>query len=265
MDTSVEIIKVEQLPVIAERLHEIKAEIESEAQALCSLECTDETLKAVKDARADFNKVYKDLEEKRKAVKNAIMQPYNEFEEIYKECVSEPVKRALTVADGKIAEVTVKRTEEKLFKAKEYYNKVASESGLEWLEFERIGVKVNASDSDSKLCGAIDEACEKYAADVKLIMMNEYADEILYEFKKSLNAVRATVEVMERHKALEEAPRVMTDDDILDAVMADMDVKPTVADIFEKPKKEYCFKFLLDEDEYVKFMQVNKVFEYEEV
>ena len=100
---------------------------------------------------------------------------------------------------------------------------------------------------------------------MKLIMMNEYADEILYEFKKSLNAVRATVEVMERHKALEEAPRVMTDDDILDAVMADMDVKPTVADIFEKPKKEYCFKFLLNEDEYVKFMQVNKVFDYEEV
>lgn len=269
MDTSVEIIKVEQLPVIAQRLHEIKAEIESEAQALCSLECTDETLKVVKDARADFNKVYKDLEEKRKAVKNAIMQPYNEFEEIYKECVSEPVKKALTVADGKIAEVTVKRTEEKLLFAKEYYNKVASESGLEWLEFDRLGVKVNASDSNSKLCGAIDEACEKYAADVKLIMMNEYADEILYEFKKSLNAVRATVEVMERHKALEEAPKkaeaVMTDDDILDAVMADMDAKPAVADIFEKPKKEYCFKFLLDEDEYVKFMQVNKAFEYEEV
>ena len=34
--------------------------------------------------------------------------------------------------------------------------------------------------------------------------------------------------------------------------------------VFEKPKKEYTFTVLLDEDEYVKFCEINKDFYYEE-
>lgn len=273
MDTSIDIIKVEQLPVIVERLHEIKAEIEAEATALMELEVNDETLKEVKDARAKFNKQFKELEDKRKAVKLAINKPYNDFETVYKECVTEPINEALTKVDGKIAAVTVKRTEDKLIKAKEYFASLAIKVGLAWLEFDRLGIKVNASDSDSKVFGAIDEAVEKVCADVKLIGMNEYADEVLYEYKKTLNAIRATVDVMERHKALEakhdagnNSPDIMSDDDILDAVMNDIalaDVPKMV--VFEKPKKEYRFKFYLNEDEFLKFCEVNKFFDYEEV
>jgi hypothetical protein len=103
--------------------------------------------------------------------------------------------------------------------------------------------------------------------------MNEYADEVLFEFKKHLNAIRATVDVMERHKALDKveansavpAEPAMTEDDILDAVMDDIapaDVPKIV--VFEKPKKEYRFKFYLDEDEYIKFCEINKFFDFEE-
>jgi coenzyme F420-reducing hydrogenase alpha subunit len=267
-----EIIKVEQLPVIAERLHEIKAKIEAEAEALTSLEVSDETLQIAKNARANFNKILKDLDDRRKAVKKIAMQPIDKFEETFKECITEPGKQALAKADAKIAMVTVKRTEEKIAKAKEYYGKIASESGLEWLEFDRLGVKVNASDSDSKIYGAIDDVCDKIASDVKLIMMGEYADEVMYEFKKSLNAIKSTVDVMERHKALAEKPEavnkspdIISDDDILDAVMDD--IAPADAPkivVFEKPKKEYRFKFYLDEDEYIKFCEINKFFDFEE-
>jgi hypothetical protein len=268
-----EIIKVEQLPVIAERLHEIKAKIEAEAEALTSLEVSDETLQIAKNARANFNKILKDLDDRRKAVKKIAMQPIDKFEETFKECITEPGEQALAKADAKIAMVTVKRTEEKIAKAKEYYGKIASESGLEWLEFDRLGVKVNASDSDSKIYGAIDEAVDKICTDIKLICMNEYAEEVLFEFKKHLNAIRATVDVMERHKALDKVEAnsavptepAMTEDDILDAVMADMGVKevPKMV-VFEKPKKEYRFKFYLDEDEYIKFCEINKFFDFEE-
>jgi hypothetical protein len=58
----------------------------------------------------------------------------------------------------------------------------------------------------------------------------------------------------------------MTEDDILDAVMADMEVKevPKMV-VFEKPKKEFKFKIYLDEDEYAEFLKVIGKFEYEEV
>lgn len=274
MDKNMEIIKVEQLPVIVERLHEIKAEIEEEAKALMELECTDETLTFVKAKRAEFNKNFKELDAQRLEVKKIALEPVNAFEEIFKECVTAPTKNALTAIDGKIAAITVKRTEDKLVKAKEYYESLAGKMGIEWLEFERLGIKVNASDSDSKICGAIDEAVDKICADIKLIAMNEHSDEVLFEFKKHLNAIRATVDVMERHKALDKveansaipAEPAMTEDDILDAVMADMEVKdvPKMV-VFEKPKKEFKFKFYLDEDEYLEFLKVIGKFEYEEV
>lgn len=272
MDKNMEIIKVEQLPVIAERLHEIKAEIEEEAKALVALECTDETLAFVKAKRAEFNKKFKELDAQRLEVKKIALEPVNAFEEIFKECVTAPTNNALTAIDGKIAAITVKRTEDKLVKAKAYYESLAGKMDIEWLEFERLGIKVNASDSDSKIYGAIDEAVDKICADIKLIGMNEYAEEVLFEFKKNLNAIRATVDVMERHKALDakteavnKSKEIISDDDILDAVMDDIapaDVPKMV--VFEKPKKEYRFKFLLDEDEYIKFCEINKIFDFEE-
>lgn len=271
------IIKVEQLPVIVERLHEIKAEIEKEAKALMELECTDETLTFVKAKRADFNKVAKEYEEKRKEVKNAILEPYNAFEEVYKECITVPVKKALEEVDGKIKEITDKRVDGKVLFAKGFYSSLAAKFNLMWLEFERLGIKVNASDTEAKIKSAISEKVDKILDDLKLIATHEHPDEILYEYKNSLNAINAIVNVMERHKALDKvekaeansavpAETTMTEDDILDAVMADMEVKdvPKMV-VFEKPKKEFKFKIYLDEDEYAEFLKVIGKFEYEEV
>lgn len=265
------IIKVEQLPVIVERLHEIKAEIEKEAKALMELECTDETLTFVKAKRAEFNKVAKEYEEKRKEVKNAILEPYNAFEEVYKECITVPVKKALEEVDGKIKEITDKRVDGKVLFAKGFYSSLAAKFDLMWLEFERLGIKVNASDTEAKIKSAVSEKVDKILDDLKLIATHEHPDEILYEYKQSLNAINAIVNVMERHKALDKveansavpAEPAMTEDDILDAVMADMEVPKMV--VFEKPKKEFKFKFYLDEDEYAEFLKVIGKFEYEEV
>ena len=278
------IIKVEQLPVIVERLHEIKAEIEKEAKALMELECTDETLTFVKAKRADFNKVAKEYEEKRKEVKNAILEPYNAFEEVYKECITVPVNKALEKVDGKIKEITDKRVDGKVLFAKGFYSSLAAKFDLMWLDFERLGIRVNASDTEAKIKSALSEKVDKILDDLKLIATHEHPDEILYEYKQSLNAINAIVNVMERHKALSSltsgkvAPQVtdevdkveansdVTEDDILNAVMADMEVKdvPKMV-VFEKPKKEYRFKFRLDEDEYAEFLKVISKFEYKEV
>jgi hypothetical protein len=140
-----------------------------------------------------------------------------------------------------------------------------------WLDFERLGIKVNSSDTEAKIKSAISEKVDKILDDLKLIATHDHPDEILYEYKQSLNAINAIVNVMERHKALDKveansavpAEPAMTEDDILDAVMADMEVPKMV--VFEKPKKEFKFKFYLDEDEYAEFLKVIGKFEYEEV
>lgn len=268
------IIKVEQLPVIVERLHEIKAEIEEEAKALVALECTDETLTFVKEKRAEFNKKFKELDAQRLEVKKIALEPVNAFEEIFKECVTAPTQNALTAIDGKIKEITDKRVDGKVLFAKGFYSSLAAKFNLMWLEFERLGIKVNSSDTEAKIKSAISEKVDKILDDLKLIATHDHPDEILYEYKQSLNAINAIVNVMERHKALDKVEKAeansavpaepaMTEDDILDAVMADMEVPKMV--VFEKPKKEFKFKIYLDEDEYAEFLKVIGKFEHEEV
>ena len=89
-----ELISIEQLPIIKERLKVISEDIDAKIEAALSLECTEETVKKIKAVRAELNKNFLELEERRKAVKTAIMTPYERFEEIYKKYVSSKFRNA---------------------------------------------------------------------------------------------------------------------------------------------------------------------------
>ena len=51
-----ELISVVQLPIIQEQLHTIKAQIEARAAAALAAPCTEETVKSVKELRADLRR-----------------------------------------------------------------------------------------------------------------------------------------------------------------------------------------------------------------
>ena len=63
-----QVITIKQLPIIEERLQLIKAEIDAKTQHVLALDCNDATVKAIKSLRADLNKDFSELEEKRKEV-----------------------------------------------------------------------------------------------------------------------------------------------------------------------------------------------------
>lgn len=54
-DTALQVIELQQLPIIVERLHSVKADIERRTAEATSLICTEETYKSVKDVRAQLN------------------------------------------------------------------------------------------------------------------------------------------------------------------------------------------------------------------
>ena len=86
------LIVVQQLPIIKEQLHSIKAQAQESVKEALSLACTEETLKVVKERRAALNRDRKDLDARRMAVKKQIMQPFEDFDEVYLgSCVSMPV------------------------------------------------------------------------------------------------------------------------------------------------------------------------------
>ena len=88
------LMKVTQLPVIEEHLRSRKEQTEQRVAEAMSLACTDETLTSVKNIRAEMNREFADAETQRKAIKAAIMEKYDSFESVYRECIADPYKRA---------------------------------------------------------------------------------------------------------------------------------------------------------------------------
>ena len=64
-----DLIIVKQLPQIEEHLKDLSTEIEEKVENAKSLVCTEESVKIVKQVRADLNKEFKELETQRKTVK----------------------------------------------------------------------------------------------------------------------------------------------------------------------------------------------------
>ena len=84
-----DLIEVKQLPVIEEQLRSVSTVIEERVKNATNLVCTEESIKTIKEIRAELNKDYKEFETKRKLVKEQVLKPYNDFEIVYKECISD--------------------------------------------------------------------------------------------------------------------------------------------------------------------------------
>ena len=203
------LIVLERLPVITEHLHSLKgyiAERVSEAQALA---VTPETLAAVKERRADLKKVFDALEAKRKEIKAAVTKPYDDMNAIWKECVTNPMKKANDELGEKIHEVEdgIKANTEAYLR--DWFKELCTSEGLNWLEYDRLGIKVDMTSAKAKtpkkLMNQILEQVKRISGDVKAISTMEYADEILAEYKLTLSMANAVSTVTDRHKRIEQA------------------------------------------------------------
>ncbi len=199
------IIQVKQLPIIVEQLHEVKAEVTAKVEQALSLVCTEDTVKDVKKVRSELNKELKDYEERRKAVKKAIMTPYEQFETVYKDCISDTYKKADTELKGKIDSVENELKEQKKAEVKGYFDEYLTATGIDFVTFENANINVTLSASMKSLKEQAKAFVDKIVDDLTLIDTQEHKDEILYEYKQSLNVSNAITTVANRYKAIEEA------------------------------------------------------------
>ena len=203
------LMKVTQLPVIEEHLRSRKEQTEQRVAEAMSLVCTDETLTSVKNIRAEMNCEFADAETQRKAIKAAIMEKYDSFESVYRECIADPYKRADADLKAKIdaTESEIKsRCEEMLLG---YFRELCAVNEIDFLSFGQTGVKVDMASARAKtpkkLMEQIKLKVDGVAQDMKTIgTMGENAPEIMVEYKNNLDLSLAISVVNERHRRAEE-------------------------------------------------------------
>lgn len=254
------LIVVQQLPVIKEQLHSIKAQAQASVAEALALVCTEETLKAVKDRRAALTRDRKDLDARRMVVKNQIMQPFEDFDKVYKECVTDVYGPADEALKGKITDVEAGLKADKEKKVVAYFDELVKANGVEWVSYEDIGIAVTMTASLKSLKSKVKEYVDRVVADVNCINGMENAPEVMAEYKQCRNLAVAINSVSQRKDrvAREEAERKQRLEAQLRAQEAESAVLDAVEEELAAPQVMGTEPPVMDEQEVKETQQESK-------
>ena len=176
-------------PIVVENFEEIKAMVQDKADHYKHMTYTEEQLPEAKKDKATLNKFVKAIEDRRKEVKKACMQPYESFETQIKELVAicnEPIKAIDEfVKAAEAEEKEVKRAEiEKLFSEIEH---------PDWLNLNQIFNPkwLNQTVKMSLVEEEIKSRLKATEGDIKTISTLECSFEAMEEYKRTLSLADA--------------------------------------------------------------------------
>lgn len=205
-----ELIVVRQLPVIEDQLRTVHDTIQARVSAVLEMECTEETYKEVKKARSELNAQFRALEDRRKEVKAQIEAPYKKFELVYKACAGDLFAQADKQLAAKIAAVESGLKQKKADAVRAYFEEYRDSLGIpaDLVSYDRAGIAVTLSASARSLKTQAKDFLDRIGGDLVLIDTQEHKDEILVEYRKSLNVSQAVTTVTNRHAEIERQRRV---------------------------------------------------------
>ena len=211
------------LPQLAEQLEQIQTAAEESIAAALALEVSGDNLTTVKKARAELNKDFTFLEQRRKIVKNIVQQPYADFESAYKTCVTETYKSA----DQKLGErVKAFEDAEKAGKRNEllkYFDELCAAHGIDFVALDDVpGLNVTKSATLKSLCRLCDGYINGIMEALEAVSAMEHSTEILVEFKNHKNLSKAIADVTRRHEAIASEERRADDNAVAKAQRAAM-------------------------------------------
>lgn len=207
-----ELIKVESLPIIFYQLETIGKAIDDQLADIDQMVCTEKNKQEVKKRRANINSLNTIMEDKRKAIKREILKDYETFNEKYEEEIKSKLTYASGILNDKINEIESEQKHKK-----QVLCEVFAE---EWIKFHHLEAIIEPKDvlpiitlsaSEKSLKEAIKGQIENAADTVQLINNEEYSNEVMIEYKKTLDYIKAKNTVLERHKQLEEMQKVQSD------------------------------------------------------
>lgn len=205
-----EIVKIKQMPIIFSQLEVVGKQIDEELAKVKDLEATEENKQEVKKIRTGINNTLKAFEDKRKEIKNKILEDYNIFNDKYESEVKTKLQNASEELKTKIDDIEKIQLQEKIDELHDFVVEHISTNHLEnMLDLDKVvtygNLKVNLSTSLKSLKEDAKAFIERIANEVKLIEMEETPSNLLYEYKNNgFDLTKAKLTLIERQKQIEE-------------------------------------------------------------
>lgn len=199
-----EIIQVTQLPVIKQNLLSAKAAVLNRINTVKDMAITEDTRKEAKTVRAQLNKEKAEFDSQLKAVKKAVMQPYEDLLVTYKECITAPYEEADNIFKTKITEIEDGLKRNKKVEVENYFNEYAVSINLDFVKFSDIPLNVTLNSSLKSLKSTVKDFLDRIAEDMDSLLSMESKEELFAEYKSNgYKLAQAITAVDSRHKRIE--------------------------------------------------------------
>ena len=197
MTPDTELVRIDQLPVLEEFFTSMYEPVRARIAEILSEECTVDNRVEVEAMRTEIRKFRDDIKAALKDKKEQLFAPWKMVEdsaaEILKMC--DAADGALKNRTEAIKNAQKKQTEDEI---RTYYAEKCASLGIDWLEYERIGLKIRLNDSLKALRKSVDAVTERIAGEVTAILAMPDNAEIMAEYKARLNLGDAVAVVTER-------------------------------------------------------------------
>ena len=191
--------------MLFEQLEKVGKFVDEKLKGVTDLKATDTNKSNLKDKRTEINNTLSILEDKRKEIKKAIEAPYDVFNEKYTKEVKDKLEEASKTLTGKInfIEDTQKKAKEKLLR--KFFEEYKISKNIDFVTFEQMHLNIILSITEVKYKNDIVKFLDKVSDELDLINLQSSKEEIMYEYKKTLDLANSIKIVQERKMAIERA------------------------------------------------------------
>ena len=197
---------MKQMPIIEEHLGLLKSMVDAQIEEAMGRAAIAETVNELREIRADLNRITNQAEEKRKELHAIYEKPYDDMMVTYK-TVMQAFKDADKELKGKIDAITKAVIDACMDKLECQFIECRDTYGLDWMTFDRLGIKVTYTQAKQKghkaLLEKIQHDMGAISEDVAAITAMPDGPEIMAEYKRSLNMSQAVKLVQDRHAAIQ--------------------------------------------------------------
>lgn len=200
-----EIIKVETLPKIFYQLEEIGKRVDIALNGIEDMVCDEENKKEVKKRKQEITSFKNMMEDRRIQIKKQIMEKYNEFNDKYESEIKTKLVDAENILNEKVSTIENQQKLNKENELRAFAEQWFISKGIENIvKFEDIKLNITLTASIKSLKEQVVDFVDRIFNDIKLIELEEYKDEIMFEYKQTLDFADSKFIVITRHKLIEE-------------------------------------------------------------
>lgn len=181
-------IRCTQPPIIAENLDSVRQNLEILLADIGTLPQNDDALKYVKTIRANLAKEFDRYESQRKAVKKAVMEPYDQANQKYTEFIAKPYKDADERLKKWVDHYQGELKQKCVDGLRNYFAELCQVNGIDFLPFHACGITVDMAmarqKEPRKAMDQIDAVVSRVRGDIETILRLENAEEVMAEYRK---------------------------------------------------------------------------------